>query len=207
MGAQQLLPLDWTGQYPPEFAGTVPEHIAIVMDGNGRWANERGLTRVEGHRRGERTLLDVVAGAVQAGIKHLTVYAFSTENWRRSPEEVRFLMGFNRQVLRSRRDQLHAWNVRMRWAGRSPKLWSSVLKELQIAQQHTRGNTGMTLTMCINYGGRNEIVDATRKIAAEVAASIYGRRSPHTLQGSADLVARLINRVILWADPPASVAK
>ncbi|MBT1018469.1 isoprenyl transferase [Canibacter sp. lx-72] len=173
--AQKLLSLDWTQQTPPKFAGALPAHVAIVMDGNGRWANERGLTRVEGHRQGEKTLLDVVAGAVQAGVENLSVYAFSTENWRRSPEEVRFLMGFNRQVLRSRRDQLHAWNVRMRWAGRRPKLWSSVLKELQEAERHTCANTGLTLTMCINYGGRNEIVDATRKVAAEVAA---GRLHP-----------------------------
>lgn len=166
----QLLPVDWTGAKPPQFIGEVPAHIAIVMDGNGRWANHRGLTRVEGHKEGERTLLDVVAGAVQAGVKYLTVYAFSTENWRRSPAEVRFLMGFNRDVLRSRREQLNAWNVRMRWAGRAPKLWSSVIKEIQTAQELTKHNTGLTLTMCINYGGRNEIVDAVRLLAADVAA-------------------------------------
>ncbi|MDO4241892.1 MAG: isoprenyl transferase [Microbacteriaceae bacterium] len=171
----ELVPVDWTGQNPPNFAGKVPEHVAIVMDGNGRWANQHGMTRIEGHKQGEKTLLDVVAGAVQAGVKYLTVYAFSTENWRRSPEEVRFLMGFNREILRARRDQLHAWNVRMRWAGRRPKLWASVIKELQEAEQHTRNNTGLTLTMCVNYGGRNEIIDATRAIAAEVAA---GRLKP-----------------------------
>ena len=99
------LPLDYTGVPAPDFSslaanGKVPQHVAIVMDGNGRWANQRGLTRVEGHKAGEAALLDVVAGAIQAGVKHLTVYAFSTENWKRSPDEVRFLMGFNRQVLR-----------------------------------------------------------------------------------------------------------
>ncbi len=78
-------PLDWTGEYPPSYPkGAVPEHVAIVMDGNGRWANRQGLTRVEGHRAGEAALLDVVAGAIQAGVKHLSVYAFSTENWSRS---------------------------------------------------------------------------------------------------------------------------
>jgi undecaprenyl diphosphate synthase len=163
------MPLDWTGQYPPASNERVPEHVAIVMDGNGRWANARGLTRVEGHRMGERSLLDVVAGAIQANIKYLSVYAFSTENWRRSPDEVRFLMGFNREVLHRRRDQLNAWNVRVRWAGRRPKLWGSVIRELKETEHQTRQNTGLTLTMCVNYGGRTEITDAVRNIAREVA--------------------------------------
>ncbi|QIM16539.1 isoprenyl transferase [Leucobacter insecticola] len=171
-----LVPVDWTGEQPPHFDGPAPKHIAIVMDGNGRWANRRGLSRVEGHRMGEQALLDVVAGAIQAGVSHLSVYAFSTENWRRSPDEVRFLMGFNRDVLRRRREQLHAWNVRMRWAGRRPKLWGSVINELQASERRTARNTGLTLTMCVNYGGRNEITDAVREIAREVRA---GRLSPN----------------------------
>lgn len=153
----------------------MPRHVAIVMDGNGRWANRQGLTRVEGHRAGEASLLDVVAGAAQMGVTHLSVYAFSTENWNRSPDEVRFLMGFNREVLRRRRDQLDAWNVRIRWAGRRPRLWRSVISELEEAQARTAGNTGLTLTMCVNYGGRVEIVDAVRAIGEEVAA---GRLTP-----------------------------
>jgi len=171
-----LVPVDWTGELPPTFDGQVPRHIAIVMDGNGRWANRRGLSRVEGHRMGEQALLDVVAGAVQAGVTHLSVYAFSTENWRRSPDEVRFLMGFNRDVLRRRREQLHHWNVRMRWAGRRPRLWGSVVSELQAAERLTAANTGLTLTMCVNYGGRTELTDAVRRIAADVA---NGRLSPN----------------------------
>ena len=164
-------PIDWTGVYPPAFPkGSVPEHVAIVMDGNGRWANKRGLTRVEGHKAGEAALLDVVAGAIQAGVKHLSVYAFSTENWSRSPDEVRFLMGFNRDVLHRRRDQLNEWGVRVRWAGRKPRLWGSVIKELQYAEQLTAGNDVLTLTMCVNYGGRVELVDAVRSIADDVAA-------------------------------------
>ena len=123
-----FLPLNYTGLTPPVVQrDLVPEHVAIVMDGNGRWANTRGLPRVEGHRAGEAALLDVVAGAIEVGVKHLSVYAFSTENWRRSPEEVKFLMGFNREVLRRRRDQLNEWGVRVRWVGRAPKLWSSVI--------------------------------------------------------------------------------
>ena len=104
---EPLPPVDWTGETPPAIpARFVPEHVAIVMDGNGRWANGRGLTRIEGHKAGEASLLDVVAGAIQIGVKHVSAYAFSTENWKRSPEEVRFLMGFNRDVIRRRRDQL-----------------------------------------------------------------------------------------------------
>ncbi|TKV26859.1 isoprenyl transferase [Arthrobacter sp. NamB2] len=148
----------------------VPEHVAIVMDGNGRWANERGLPRTEGHKAGEAALLDVMAGAIEIGIKHVSVYAFSTENWKRSPEEVRFLMGFNKDVLRRQRDQLNEWGVRIRWSGRRPKLWQSVIRELEDAEQHTVRNTTCTLTMCVNYGGRAEIADAARAIAEDVAA-------------------------------------
>jgi undecaprenyl diphosphate synthase len=175
--AEEFRPLDWTGVYPPAdiSAKQVPQHVAVVMDGNGRWANQRGLTRVEGHRAGEAALLDVVAGAIQIGVKHLSVYAFSTENWKRSPDEVRFLMGFNREVLHRRRDQLNEWGVRVRWAGRKPRLWASVIKELQYAERLTENNSTLTLTMCVNYGGRNEIVDAVQAIAADAAA---GRIKP-----------------------------
>lgn len=169
--AVEYRPLDWTGEYPPNFAnGSVPRHVAIVMDGNGRWANGRGLTRVEGHRAGEAALLDVVAGAIQAGVTHLSVYAFSTENWKRSPDEVRFLMGFNRDVLHRRRDQLNEWGVRVRWAGRRPRLWPSVIEELLYAEKLTAKNSTLTLTMCVNYGGRTEIADAAQKLAEAVAA-------------------------------------
>jgi undecaprenyl diphosphate synthase len=157
---------------PAEF---LPRHVAIVMDGNGRWANQRGLPRTKGHEAGEASLLDVVAGAIEVGVTHLSAYAFSTENWRRSPEEVRFLMGFNRDVIRRRRDQLHEWGVRMRWVGRTPRLWRSVIKELEIAQQLTQHNTGLTLYFCVNYGGRAEIADAVQRIALDVKA---GRLRP-----------------------------
>jgi undecaprenyl diphosphate synthase len=146
----------------------VPSHIAIVMDGNGRWANQRGLTRTQGHKAGEAALLEVIAGAIEAGVTHITAYAFSTENWKRSPEEVRFLMGYNKAVLRRRRDLLNDWNVRVRWAGRVPKLWPSVVKELQEAERLTAKNTGLTLTMAVNYGGRQEILDAVNQIAQRV---------------------------------------
>lgn len=177
--AVDFRPIDWTGIYPPALpARAVPAHVAIVMDGNGRWANRQGLTRVEGHKAGEASLLDVVAGAIQIGVKHVSVYAFSTENWARSPHEVRFLMGFNRDVLHRRRDQLNDWGVRVRWAGRKPRLWASVIKELQFAEKLTEHNSTLTLTMCVNYGGRTEIADAVRAIAEDVAA---GRTRPSAI--------------------------
>jgi undecaprenyl diphosphate synthase len=160
---------------PEEF---VPRHVAIVMDGNGRWANQRGLPRIEGHKAGEPALLDVVAGAIELGIKYVTVYAFSTENWRRSPEEVRFLMGFNKEVLRRQRNQLDEWGVRIRWSGRRPKPWGSVIRELEEAEAYTAGNSTCTLTMCVNYGGRAEIADAVSAIAEDVAA---GRLKPGSI--------------------------
>jgi undecaprenyl diphosphate synthase len=188
-------PIDWTGIRPDAelVAGDVPNHVAIVMDGNGRWANRRGLTRIEGHRAGEAALLDVVAGAIQAGVGHLSVYAFSTENWARSPDEVRFLMGFNRDVLHRRRDQLNEWGVRVRWAGRKPRLWTSVVKELQHAERMTAGNDVLTLTMCVNYGGRVELVDAFRSIGAEIAA---GRLKPSAV------TEKLVRRHLYLPDMP-----
>ena len=177
MQLDPIRPVDWTHEYPAAFA-KVPEHVAIVMDGNGRWANRRGLPRIEGHRAGEAALLDVVAGGLQAGVKHISAYAFSTENWSRSPDEVRFILGFNRDVLRRRREQLNEWGVRIRWAGRTPRLWRTVIGDLRSAEELTRDNRTLTLTMCINYGGRVEIQDAVRQVAQEVAA---GRLKPNAI--------------------------
>lgn len=145
------------------------------MDGNGRWAKERGLPRTTGHEQGESSLFDVVEGAIEIGVKAVSAYAFSTENWSRSADEVRFLMGFNRDVIRRRRDEMHELGVRVRWAGRAPRLWKSVIRELQVAEELTKDNTVCTLTMCVNYGGRAEVADAARSIAEAVAA---GRLDP-----------------------------
>lgn len=154
---------------PPEIpAEFIPRHVALVMDGNGRWATEQGLKRTEGHKRGEAVLMDVVDACLALGVEYLSAYAFSTENWRRAREEVRFLMGFNRDVLRRQRDVLHAKGVRVVWAGRRPRLWRSVIRELEHAEELTRDNTRMTLVMCVNYGGRAEIVDGVRKLAEAV---------------------------------------
>jgi trans,polycis-polyprenyl diphosphate synthase len=159
------------GARPPAIpAGLLPRHVALVMDGNGRWAKQRGLPRTEGHKRGEAALFDVIMGAIELGIPYLSAYAFSTENWRRSPDEVRFLMGFNRDVIRRRRDQLHEMGVRVRWAGRRPRLWRSVISELEDAERMTAGNSVLTLQFCVNYGGRSEIADAAAAIAADAVA-------------------------------------
>ncbi|MFM1967589.1 MAG: hypothetical protein RL590_446 [Actinomycetota bacterium] len=146
----------------------VPQHVALVMDGNGRWAKKRGLPRTKGHEKGESALFDVVEGAIQIGVKELSAFAFSTENWRRSPDEVKFLMGFNRDVIRRRRDEMHRMGVRVRWVGRPQKLWKSVIEELQIAEELTAKNKVLTLNMCVNYGGRAEIADAAQKLAQDI---------------------------------------
>ena len=165
-----------SGARPPALdAKLLPRHVAIVMDGNGRWAKERGLPRTEGHARGEASLLDVIHGAIEIGVPYLSAYAFSTENWRRSPDEVRWLMGFNRDVIHRRRDELNALGVRIVWAGRAPRLWKSVIGELRTAEAMSRTNTTLTLQFCVNYGGRAEIVDAVRQVAAEARA---GRLDP-----------------------------
>ncbi|NBU93732.1 MAG: isoprenyl transferase [Actinobacteria bacterium] len=159
----------WTGAKPPKLnPKQIPNHVAVVMDGNGRWAKERGMPRTAGHEAGEASLLDMVHGAIEIGVKELSAYAFSTENWRRSPEEVKFLMGFNRDVIRRRRDEMNDLGVKVRWVGREQKLWSSVLNELIEAEELTKSNKVLTLNMCVNYGGRAEIVDAVSEIAKAI---------------------------------------
>ena len=125
----------------------IPHHVAVVMDGNGRWAKKRGLPRTAGHEAGEAALFDVVEGAIDFGVKELSAYAFSTENWKRSPEEVKFLMGFNRDVIRRRRDQMNDMGVRIRWVGKEKRLWKSVLSELIDAEELTKKNKAFTLNM------------------------------------------------------------
>jgi undecaprenyl diphosphate synthase len=145
----------------------IPAHVAVVMDGNGRWAETRGLPRTEGHTRGEEALFDTVEGALELGIEWLTVYAFSTENWRRPADEVRFLMGFNETLLLRRRDELHAKNVRVRYIGRRDwRVPRRVQRNIDEAVEMTRLNRRMTLNLAFNYGGRAEIVDAVRSLVA-----------------------------------------
>ena len=152
-----------------------------------------------GHEMGEAALFDVVEGAIEIGVKAISAYAFSTENWTRSPEEVRFLMGFNRDVIRRRRDEMHEMGVRVRWSGRAPRLWKSVIKELQVAEELTRDNDVLTLNMCVNYGGRAEVADTARSIAREVAA---GRLDPEKVDektfGRHLYVPELAEADMLW---------
>jgi undecaprenyl diphosphate synthase len=145
----------------------IPRHVAAVMDGNGRWARQRGLKRTEGHAAGEDALFDTVEGAIDLGIGYFTVYAFSTENWRRPPDEVRYLMGFNKGILERHAEDLHERNVRIRFAGRRDwRVPRGVLRRMDWASELTEHNTRMTLTIAFNYGGRAEIVDAIRSIVA-----------------------------------------
>jgi undecaprenyl diphosphate synthase len=143
----------------------VPTHVACVMDGNGRWAAQRGLARTEGHAAGEQALLDTVNGALEIGIQWLTMYAFSTENWRRPRDEVRYLMNFNESLLMRRRDELHEKGVRIRFAGRRDwRVPRRVLRRMDESIALTVDNRRMTLTMAFNYGGRAEIIDAVRDL-------------------------------------------
>ncbi|MDA8360059.1 MAG: polyprenyl diphosphate synthase [Actinomycetota bacterium] len=168
----------------------VPVHVACVMDGNGRWASQRDLPRTEGHAAGEEALLDVVNGALEIGVKWLTMYAFSTENWRRPPDEVRYLMGFNESLLMRRRDELNEKGVRIRFAGRRDwRVPRRVLKRMDESIELTRENRRMTLTMAFNYGGRAEIVDAVRRLVAD-----------HVPAGKVDEGA--ISRRLYFADMP-----
>ncbi|MCQ4082000.1 isoprenyl transferase [Streptomyces sp. RB6PN25] len=183
-----------SGERPPKIpAELVPNHVAIVMDGNGRWAKQRGLPRTEGHKVGEAVVLDVLKGSLELGIKNLSLYAFSTENWKRSPEEVRFLMNFNRDVIRRRRDEMDELGIRIRWVGRMPKLWKSVVQELQVAEAQTRTNDAMTLYFCVNYGGRAEIADAAAALAADVKA---GRLDPSKVN------ERTLSKYMYFPDMP-----
>lgn len=155
----------------PQFpTGKVPRHVGVIMDGNGRWAQQRGLVRTRGHQAAEPVVFDTIAAAIESGVRYLSLYTFSTENWKRSPSEVRFLMGFSRDIIRRRVDQMNEWGVRVRWSGRRPKLWKSVIDELEAAMEKTKNNTTLDVVFCINYGGRAEIADAATAIAREVAA-------------------------------------
>ncbi len=146
----------------------IPTHVAIVMDGNGRWAQRRGLPRTDGHAAGEEALVDTIWGALDAGIRWLTVYAFSTENWKRPVDEVRFLMRFNENLLLRRRDELHAKDVKVQFLGRRDwRVPKRVLRHMDDTAELTRDNRSMTVSMAFNYGGRAEIVDAVRRIVED----------------------------------------
>jgi undecaprenyl diphosphate synthase len=158
----------------------LPRHVACVMDGNGRWASRRGLARTEGHRAGEEALFDTVEGALHLGLPWLSVYAFSTENWRRPTEEIRFLMHvMSDTILGKRRDELHERGVRVIFAGRRDwRVPKRVLRHMDEVAELTQDNRRMTFCIAFNYGGRAEIVDAVRAlISSGVAADRIDERA------------------------------
>jgi undecaprenyl diphosphate synthase len=166
----------------------LPEHIAIVMDGNGRWAREKKLpSRLLGHREGYKTTKQIVRDASDIGIKVLTLYVFSNENWRRPKHETDGLMTLYEHATRAELAELNENNVQMRFIGRRDGLSASLLREMDRATEFTRGNTGLKLNLALNYGGRAEIVDATRKLAEAVKR---GDIDPASI-GEDDLSARM----------------
>ncbi len=147
----------------------IPRHVAIIMDGNGRWANARGLKRTEGHAAGEAALFDTVEGALELGLDYLTVYAFSTENWRRPADEVRYLMSFNESLLLRRADELDEREVRVRFIGRRKRpVPRRLVRLIEDTESRTADNRRMTLCIAFNYGGQVELVDAARRVARDV---------------------------------------
>jgi len=188
----------------------IPKHVACVMDGNGRWASRRGLPRTEGHAAGEEALVDAIDGALALGIGWITMYAFSTENWRRPVDEVRYLMRFNESLLMRRRDELNEKGVRIRFAGRRDwRVPRRVLRRMDEAAELTKDNRTLTLTMAFNYGGRAEIVDAVKALVAEgvsadkVDEKAIRRHLYHPDMPDPDLVVRTsgehrISNYLLW---------
>ena len=188
----------------------VPVHVACVMDGNGRWAAQRGLARTEGHAAGEEAIFDTVEGGLALGLRHLTLYAFSTENWRRPPDEVRYLMGFNEGILTRRRDELHERGVRVLFSGRRDwRVPKRLIRSMDETLELTQRNRKMDLVIAFNYGGRAEIIDAVRQMVADgvkgnkidekaLAARLYNPGVPDP-----DLVVRTsgetrISNFLLW---------
>jgi undecaprenyl diphosphate synthase len=148
----------------------LPAHVGIIMDGNGRWAAARGLPRNAGHEQGESALFDTVEGALQLGLRWLTVYAFSTENWKRPPSEVAFLVNFNRDLLLRRADELDERQVRVRFIGRRRRpVPRRLIHMIEATEARTARHRRLTLQVAFNYGGRAELVDAARRVATDVA--------------------------------------
>ena len=145
-----------------------PVHIGIIMDGNGRWAKMRGLPRIEGHRCGEESIMEAVRVCAGHGIRALSLFAFSTENWDRPEEEVRFLVNMSRDVLRRRLEEFAALGVRLRHVGRRDGIPDHILAWFDLAAEVTKSNRGLNLSINFNYGGRREILDAALKVAAAV---------------------------------------
>jgi undecaprenyl diphosphate synthase len=188
----------------------IPNHVAAVMDGNGRWAQRRGLKRTDGHAAGEEALMDAVEGALDLGVRWLTVYAFSTENWRRPTDEVRFLMGFNESLLVRRRDELNDKGVRIQFIGRRDwRVPKRLLRRIDESAELTAENRTLTLTIAFNYGGKAEIVDAVRRLveegvpAAKIDEKAIAKRLYDPSMPDPDLVVRTsgeyrLSNFLLW---------
>ena len=188
----------------------IPQHVAVIMDGNGRWAEQRNLPRTEAHLKGEEALFECVEGALELGVSWLTVFGFSTENWSRPKNEVQFLINFNRETIRKRRDQLHERNVKIEFIGREDwRMPKGLLRDMNEARDLTKKNNAMTFTVAFNYGGRAELVDAFRAMEKDGISSkqitekkitqyLYGRDMPEP-----DLIIRTsgeqrISNFLLW---------
>ena len=172
---------------------SAPRHVAIIMDGNGRWATERGLPRLEGHRRGVEALRATVRACIELGIGVLTIFSFSSENWSRPPAEIRDLMGLLRRFIRHDLAELHAIGIRVRVMGEREGLDGDIARLLDEAEELTRNNDKLILAVAFNYGSRQEIARAARKMAADVAA---GRLA------QTDITAETIGRYLDLADLP-----
>jgi undecaprenyl diphosphate synthase len=148
----------------------IPAHIAVIMDGNGRWARKRGLPRTAGHRSGVGSVRRTVELAAERGVKHLTLFAFSSENWSRPREEVSKLMGLFLEALQREVDELHRNEVRLEFVGARERLQPRLIEKIEAAEQKTAGNTGLRLIVAVAYGGRWDIVEASRALASKVMA-------------------------------------
>jgi undecaprenyl diphosphate synthase len=145
----------------------LPQHIAVIMDGNGRWAKRRRLPRIAGHRAGIRAVRQAVEACARLGVRYLTLYAFSMENWKRPHSEIRLLMALLREYLKKEIGELNRQNIRLAVIGRISELPKPVQKDLQVALEKTRRNTGMRLTLALNYGARAELIDAVRALVEQ----------------------------------------
>ena len=179
MDAMAAEPLRPAAIAPDDLTERAPAHVAIIMDGNGRWAAKRGLPRIEGHRRGVEAVRRSVRSAAELGIRYLTLYSFSTENWSRPAEEVADLMTLLKRFIRNDLAELHAHNIRVRVIGDREGLRPDLLALLNEAEELTRGNSGLVLVVAFNYGGRQEIARAVRTIGRAVKE---GRLDPNTIE-------------------------
>jgi undecaprenyl diphosphate synthase len=142
----------------------IPEHIAIIMDGNGRWAQKRKLPRIEGHRRGAISLREAVKACIELGVKYLTVYAFSTENWKRPKEEINFLMRLLSSTIEKEVDELDKNKIRVRFLGRISMLPEKLQEKIRFAEERTKNNGRLNLNIMLSYGGRTELIDAVKSV-------------------------------------------